>query len=82
MLVGIWKHSRLDASTVALGLANAVYASRDSLGRIHRRVTKVDMHGENVEGRAYNAKRTPCSHEDIDYFQLTEVSLRDADPLC
>ena len=26
------------------------------------------MHGENVEGGAYNAKRTPCSHKDIDYL--------------
>ena len=34
---------------------------------IHRRITKLDMHGEVVEGSSYDSARPSCRHEDIDY---------------
>ena len=52
VLLEAWKHSGLHASAVALGLVNAIYTSRDRLGRIHRRITKVDMHGVMTRFRA------------------------------
>ena len=66
ILIGTWKGCRVDAGQRANGLGNAVYCSMDSRKRMHRRVTKVDHHGNEVavEFRA-DKKATTCSHDDI-----------------
>ena len=70
ILVGQWKHSGLDASAVALSLANSIHMSPDTLGRIHRRVTKLDMHGALVQDSAFNTLKSSCKHEDIKYVSI------------
>ena len=59
VLLEAWKHSGLHVSAVALGLVNAVYASRDRLGRIYRRITKVEMYGVMARVGALQKKHHP-----------------------
>ena len=68
VLVGIWKGCGLDANEVALGLGNTVYLSRDTLGRMHWRITKADIYGETVLDSPYDSSRPSCKHEDIHYL--------------
>ena len=56
----------LHSSSVALGLVNAVYASRDRLDRIHRRVIKKDMHGAMARVR-------PCRRSTIQKMPAERV---------
>ncbi len=61
--LGTWRGSGLPSAQ-----ANAVYGSRDSLNRINRRVSKETNHGTIVDGGNYNARKTACSHADINYL--------------
>lgn len=62
ILLGTWKVR----SPHAVG-ANAVFVSRDRLGRINRRLSKQTVAGTNANNPAFNARRTACKHEMINH---------------
>ena len=66
--VGTWKSCGFATNQVALGLPNTVYLSRDTAGRMHRRVTKVDIYGVTVQNSPFDSSRPSCKHEDIHYI--------------
>jgi hypothetical protein len=61
--VGLWKH---EDSTMRA--ANAVYIGRDKLGRTNRRISKLDLAGNEPLDTGYDYKRTSYTHKDILYF--------------
>lgn len=62
VLLGTWKHSGLPAVQ-----SNAVFGSRDALNRINRRISKETPSGAVVQGGNMDARKTACSHDDVDY---------------
>ena len=58
----MWRHSGLPRHR-----ANVVYGSRDALGRYNRRISKYSPDGKVVKGGIFSAKKTICSHDDMDY---------------
>ena len=60
--IGTWIGSGLPGMK-----SNAVYALRDSKGRIHRRISMTNHAGLIVWGGNYKAQYTACSHKDVDY---------------
>lgn len=64
ILLGTWARAGVHADQSP----NAVYGSRDRLNRINRRIAKVDIVGEVVLGGFFDAKRTACKHDHIDYL--------------
>ena len=66
--VGTWKSCGFAANQVALGLTNTVHLSRDTAGRMHRRVTKVGIYGVTVQNSPFDSSRPSCKYEDIHYI--------------
>ena len=66
--VGTWKGCGFATNQVALGLTNTVHLSRDTAGRMHRRVMKVDIYGVTVQNSPFDSSRPSCKHEDIHYI--------------
>ena len=50
------------------GAANAVFCSRDRKDRINRRISKDSVNGGLANSLYFDARKTACKHEDIDYL--------------
>lgn len=65
--LGMWRGSGLHADK-----ANAVYGLGDKKNRINRRIFKEMASGAVVVGGRMDAKKTACSHEEVDHIPSFE----------
>lgn len=65
---GIYLGTR-SGSELSGSQSNAVYGSKDRLGRINRRISKEDNAGNVITAGNFDPRVTACKHEDIRYIQ-------------